>query len=294
MDTRQTDKATQNGWGPMIQVALEQGEPRQRRIVHDPLVHACLPLPLRLLARVAGSGFVRERLVGTIDRRVPGVRGGVLCRKRYIEERLIEAASAGLEATVILDAGMDTVAYRVAALREIPVYEVDMPETIARKKTALRRALGEVPDRARLIPVDFDRQDLGEALRGAGYRPDIAAFFVWEGVTQYITETAARRALEAIRPANKHSRLVFTYIVRDFIDGRYLYGLDLLYRQARARRSTWKFGLEPGAVAAFLEPYGWREVEQVGSAEYQALYLLPAGRTLPVMAIERLVYAEMV
>jgi hypothetical protein len=35
-------------------------------------------------------------------------------------------------------------------------------------------------------------------------------------------------------------------------------------------------------------------VEQVGSAEYQALYLLPAGRTLPVMAIERLVYAEMV
>jgi O-methyltransferase involved in polyketide biosynthesis len=71
-----------------------------------------------------------------------------------------------------------------------------------------------------------------------------------------------------------------------------MYGLEVLYRQTRVRQQFWQFGMEPGQVSAFLKSYGWRELEQAGSAEYQARYLLLAGRVMPVMEIERSVYAE--
>jgi O-methyltransferase involved in polyketide biosynthesis len=44
-------------------------------------------------------------------------------------------------------------------------------------------------------------------------------------------------------------------------------------------------------VAAFLDEYGWQEIEQLGSAEFTARYLTPSGRTMPVSEIERVVYA---
>jgi O-methyltransferase involved in polyketide biosynthesis len=90
------------------------------------------------------------------------------------------------------------------------------------------------------------------------------------------------------------SRLVFTYILQDFIAGRQMYGLEVLYRQTRFRQQLWQFGLEPAEMGAFLESYGWRELEQVECAEYQARYLQPVGRAMPVMAVERAVYAEKV
>ena len=80
--------------------------------------------------------------------------------------------------------------------------------------------------------------------------------------------------------------------LKDFIDGTARYGLDALYEVYRVKRPLWRFGLEPKQVAAFLEQYAWKELEQVGSQEYTLRYLKPAGRAIPVTEIERAVYAE--
>lgn len=45
-------------------------------------------------------------------------------------------------------------------------------------------------------------------------------------------------------------------------------------------------------LAGFLEPYAWKEVEQVGGQDYTLRYLNPAGRAMPATEIERTVYAE--
>ena len=83
-------------------------------------------------------------------------------------------------------------------------------------------------------------------------------FFIWEGVTQYLSEEAVRATLEALRAAPSDSRLVFTYVRRDFIDGQNKYGAEMLYRRFRQRRQVWRFGLNPDEVAAFVAEYGWR------------------------------------
>jgi O-methyltransferase involved in polyketide biosynthesis len=54
----------------------------------------------------------------------------------------------------------------------------------------------------------------------------------------------------------------------------------------------WRFGLHPDDVGPLLAEYGWRELDQVGPAEYAARYLRPAGRDSAVSEIERAVCAE--
>ena len=101
-----------------------------------------------------------------------------------------------------------------------------------------------------------------------------------------------QKTLNALAQAKTGSRLVFTYICQDFIDRTARYGLEALYQVYRGNDPLWHFGLAPGRVAALLERYAWKGLEQVGSQEYTARYLRPAGRNMPVTEIERAVYAE--
>ena len=91
------------------------------------------------------------------------------------------------------------------------------------------------------------------------------------------------------------SRLDFTYVRQDFIDGADLYGAPTLYRRIRQRRQVWKFGLLPEDVAGFLGQYGWRLIEQAGPDEYRwTRYIRPAGRDLTASQLEWSAYAEKV
>lgn len=87
------------------------------------------------------------------------------------------------------------------------------------------------------------------------------------------------------------SRLLFTYVRKDFIDGVNLYGAGPTYQRFRVKQPLWHVGLEPGRVAALLSEYGWQELEQLGSTEFAARYVRPSGRALPVSEIERVVSA---
>jgi methyltransferase (TIGR00027 family) len=193
---------------------------------------------------------------------------------------------------VVLGAGLDTRAYHLAQHSRIPIFEVDQPVNIARKAAAVRRVLGGQPRSVRLVPLDFERDDLLTALAEHGYHSDYRVFFIWEGVTQYLTEHAVRATLEGLRPVAPGSRLVFTYVRRDFIDGTNRYGTRTLYRTVRQRRQLWHFGLQPEEVAGFLDDYGWRLVEQAGPDEFIRNYVEPAGRNLPASQLEWSAYAE--
>lgn len=173
-----------------------------------------------------------------------------------------------------------------------PVFEVDQAVNIAIKQQAIKRALGTVPASLHLVPVDFQRDELAEELRRAGHDTAHRTFFIWEGVTQYIPETAVRATLAYLGTAAAGSRLAFTYVQRDFIDGSNLYGNSMLYKRFRVRSQVWMFGLTPGTVGPLLAEYGWQVLEDVSGPEYQRRYLIPAGRTLSTTELERTVLAE--
>ena len=276
----------------MVQVAIEQYEAPERRLVSDDLALSILPAPQRMLVRAMRWPLLRRLTIAAGERAVPGSWAIILCRKRFIDAHLAEALP-DIDAVVILGAGMDTRGYRLARGSRSPVFEVDQPVNIARKKAAVQRALGTPPDSVHLVPVDFERDDLAAELAKNGYR-DERTFFVLEGVTQYLTEEAVRGMFEFLRGAAAGSRLVFTYVQQDFIDGVNMYGAALLYKRFRRRQQVWKFGLKPEVVAAFVGEYGWRLIEQAGPDYFVRHYIEPAGRNLTASQLEWSAYAEKV
>lgn len=80
--------------------------------------------------------------------------------------------------------------------------------------------VGELPSHVTFIPIDFDRQDLVSVMTAAGFHSRLKTFFIWEGVTQYITEEAVDRTFRDMSGAAAGgSEVVFTYIHRGIIDG---------------------------------------------------------------------------
>jgi methyltransferase (TIGR00027 family) len=201
--------AAQTAFGPMVQVAIEQYEPPERRLVFDDLASSILPAGQRALVRAMRWPLLRRLTISAGERAVPGSWSLITGRKRYIDDKLDEALG-NIDSVVVLGAGMDTRAYRLARRSDIPVFEVDLPVNIERKKAAVQRTLGGVPASVHLVPLDFERDDLIGALTGCGYRPEARTFFIWEGVTQYLTEDAVRATLGALRATPAGSRLVFT------------------------------------------------------------------------------------
>jgi methyltransferase (TIGR00027 family) len=285
-----SSKAAQTGPGAMVLVAIEQAFPEDERIIDDDLAKLILPLSFRINVWI--STRVRDWLIRKTEEKVPGLWGGIMARKRYIDEIVTKAADGHIEAVVNLGAGFDTRAFRLPALAEVPVWEVDQPQNINAKKVQLEKLLQRVPTHVTLVPIDFDRQDLVAVLTSRGYEPDRTTFFIWEGVTEYITEGGVRATFDFLAKAPAGSRLVFTYIPRDFIDGEVYYGQEYLYRQMLLKDKIWVFGIDPENVDDFLDEYGWRVLEHLGYEELGQRYVKPTGRELESMAVERIVSAE--
>jgi methyltransferase (TIGR00027 family) len=285
------DPAAQTAFGPMVQVAVEQYEPPERRLVDDDLAASILPANQRAVVRAMRWPPLRRMTIAMGERTVPGAWTIITCRKRFIDDKLAEALS-DVDAVVILGSGMDTRGLRLARRSDIPVFEVDLPVNIGRKKAAVQRALTAVPASVHLVPLDFERDDLLGTLAEHGYRTDARTFFIWEGVTQYLTEDAVRTTFAALQGAPTGSRLVFTYVRRDFIDGINMYDAAVIYKRFRQRRQVWKFGLAPDEIAELVGAYGWRLVEQAGPAYYQEHYIGPSGRGLAASDLEWTAYCE--
>jgi methyltransferase (TIGR00027 family) len=277
----------------MVLAAMEHSEPPGRRLVDDDLAARFLPAPTRWLVTATPHALMRRLMMAAMERDGPGLWANMTCRKRYIADKVTEALDS-IDAVVILGAGLDTLAYRLARETRIPIFEVDQPVNIERKAAAVRRVLGELPSSVQLVPLDFERDDVLTVLAERGYRTDWRTFFIWEAVTQYLSADAVHATLESLRPAAPESRLVFSYVRRDFIDGVNFYGAKQLYRRFRQRQHLWHFGLQPEEVAAFLAEHGWRLVEQLGPEQIVQRYVEPTGRNLTASQVEWSAYADKV
>lgn len=141
--------------------------------------------------------------------------------------RLDRAISAGpaLEQLVILGAGLDSRAWRMDALKNTVVFEVDHPASQAwKRERALRLAARGVAPKARDIRYvsvnfardlarDFARDVLGPLLESAGFDRLKSTFWLWEGVVMYLRPGDVNANLGAFAGLSAAgSRLALTYL----------------------------------------------------------------------------------
>jgi methyltransferase (TIGR00027 family) len=285
-------RVEQTAQGPMVITAIEQFEPIGRRIEDDPLAQRMLPTALRAAVGVCRVSGLRRLMINASERSIPGSWGALLARKRYGDDQVRQALEAGIGQVVFLGAGFDTRSARLVLPAEATAYEIDLPANVTAKRQRLTRVLGDLPDRIRLVEIDFGTDDLMATLTGAGFDSAAPALFVWEAVTQYLDEAAVQATLAALGKAAVGSRLIFTYVLKELIEGTDLHDAEGLYRRFVIKHPIWHFGLDQDEVEPLLKPYGWSVCEDVGPAEYAERYFRPAGRELTAMSIERFVRAD--
>jgi methyltransferase (TIGR00027 family) len=266
--------------------AGEALRPAARRIVDDPYARLFLrPMAQSLLG---GRRAPLPLALGPSE-----LTTFVLCRHRAIDDWLERALAGGVEQVVVLGAGYDTRAWRFAeALGGRPVWEVDFPATARRKESLARRHAGELPATTlHRVAVDFERQSFAARLEAEGFTAGARTFFVWEGVSMYLTRRAVKESLAAMRRlggAGSELAADFWYLVdaADAASALRRISPNLLALLGEPVL----FGIHPEDVSAFLEREGVaaREILEAGDLEarylegdsrrsYPAFYVVAAG-----------------
>jgi methyltransferase (TIGR00027 family) len=256
---------------------------------------AFLSPELARLIRAAHLSPFRALVKWYADRRAPGARTSAIARTCYIDDVVRSAARAGTRQLVILGAGFDCRAHRLPELRDSLVFEVDRAETQAVKRAELAHAPVSARDDVRYVPVDFLRDRVSERLVETGWDAGAPTSFVWEGVTNYLTEPAVTSVLSWLGGTAVGSTVVFTYVHRGLLDGsqRFEDGEQILANVQRLAE-PWTFGLYPGDVAPFLARMGLELVEDLGADDYRRRYLDGAARTLRGYSFYRVALAKRV
>ena len=272
--------------------AIESYRPERERLFDDRFSRGLVPGLWKVLLLPG----LRHALVALAEARGPGALGNLYCRTRYIDDALRNALDGGVGQVVILGAGFDARAYRISGIAKARVFELDLPTPQRLKQARLERILGALPDHVTFIPIDFDRQDIEREMATEGYRAGVETFFIWEGVTQYITARAVDATLRYVtRTAPAGSGMVFTYIDRAIVGGTARSEADQTFVSAARRGGMpWIFGIAPSEVAEYLAERHLRLVEEVWAPHYQARYLKPRGRRMAVFEGERVVVARVV
>jgi len=292
-------KQSSTGYGPAIMRAMENLLPEDKRLFEDPYSEKFLPpfyLPpfYKFFVILMRSPEILNFLIKIREKLTPGIIGGLICRTRYIDDVLNNAIKEGVGTVVNLGAGMDTRTFRISSIENIQYFELDFPELQKVKRSYIDKKIGELPANVSLVPIDFNNQDLGEELKKAGYTLSSKTLFIWEGVTQYISKEAVDNTLKYVAQAATGSRIVFTYVLKSFINGSYIPdGLNSLYKLTlNKKKPLWFCGFEPAEMSEYLSKYSLSLIEDAGHEEYLERYIKPKGRDLTAFEIERAVLAE--
>jgi len=274
---------------------MESYYPKEIRLFEDYLAKELLNQPVKFIMGLMRFKSIREWGMKKREKQVPGTLGGLICRTRYIDDVLKSAIEKGMENIVILGAGLDSRPYRIPGINKTKVFEVDLPSIQNYKMKRIKKILGSLPSHVTYVPIDFNDQNIDEALGPKILDISRPTLFIWEGVTQYITAEAVYSTLKYISKTTPGSMVVFTYILKSVIDGTSgLEGADTLMKMTKKYKAPWIFGLEPSNIKEFLQQYDLSLIEDVGASYYQEKYLKPIGRDLNVFEIERIAFAKLI
>ena len=151
------------------------------------------------LVRAVGIGLFVKMLDGEIDLQefedidprfnLQRAAEGMAVRTRHFDRLFTDAAAAGVRQAVILAAGLDARAYRLAWPDGTTVYELDQPDVIAFKTQTLTELGAQPKATRRTVAIDL-RDDWPQALRDNGFDPTQPTAWIAEGLLIYLPSDA--------------------------------------------------------------------------------------------------------
>lgn len=292
-------KAIKTSIGPAAARAMMMLYPKEKRLFEDPYSEKLLPPVYKFFIWLMRNPKKRDSLMKKKEKSIPGVLGWFFCRDRYVDDILKECLKRKEAQTIVnLGAGMDCRAYYIPGIEKMRYFEVDHPTVIKKKMKKMEKILGKLPDNVVYVPIDFQKQSLDVELKNAGYNLTSKTLFIWEAVTQYISKEASDNTLKYIGQAAPGSKLVFSYVIKSFIDGKYSNdGIKRLAKHFRKKNNPlFISGFDPADMEDYLLKYSLTLIEDIDSVEMQERYSklvdLDLLKTIKEFDIERFVLSE--
>ena len=251
-----------------------------------------------LKARFPGLGLDFEDAKFAMDRMNTGVYYYVNARTLHMDDLLTQALKAGFRQVVIMGAGFDSRAYRFHdAHPDVRFFEIDLPATSTDKQRRVEKLLGRRPDWVTFVSIDFNTQTLDEVLGKAGFETDQKTFYVWEGVTYFISKVGVDSTLRFIAEKSAPgSQVVFDYMLEDVVQGLdySAYGARRTVYLVALRGEPYVFGIAPRQLETFVNLRGLALLSDLGPYDLTQRYLIHSNGNVSgkISEFVRIVHAE--
>jgi methyltransferase (TIGR00027 family) len=161
------------------------------------------------LVRAVGIEFFTRVVDGDIDPAIAESLGdtgpvglqtetdSMAVRTRFFDDFFTKATAAGIGQAVILAAGLDSRAYRLAWPPGTVVFEVDQPEVVTFKTETMARLGAQPTTERRTVSIDL-RDDWPTALRDSGFDDSKPSAWSAEGLLMYLPPGAQDRLFDHI------------------------------------------------------------------------------------------------
>jgi methyltransferase (TIGR00027 family) len=150
------------------------------------------------LARGLARRIIEAREGGDLEppRIREGLRDWVAVRTRFLDELALDAVAEGDRQIVVVGAGLDARAFRLALPADSVFFEVDRPDVVTVKERIVAAAGLEPHGSRRMLVGDVTDPGWLAALAAAGWRQDRPTVWILEGFLIYF-EPEVRTALVA-------------------------------------------------------------------------------------------------
>lgn len=131
------------------------------------------------------------------------------------------------------------------------------------------------------MPVDFEHDKLADALLAADFDPATRSTFVWEGVTNYLTDDAIDTTLAVIHDlAAAGSVLILTYVdARALVDPSPFPEARRWVRAVARAGEPWTFGLNPDDASSYFTQHGFRLIRDVSTLDAGRAWMMEQRRS---------------
>lgn len=225
------------GTGLLVAAIRAMESTRDDRLFTDPYADR--------LAGETGRALLAAAIAETGERSMVQI----VVRTRFLDDALLRAVRTAHQ-VVIVAAGMDARAYRLAWPDGAVVYELDQPAVIAAKNDVL----ADDDPRCRRVAVGVDlADDWPTALTESGFDPNAPTVWLIEGLLQYLDEDAVRTLFDRVhRLSAPGSTLLYDVVGKTLLESPMM---APLVKAMAERGSPWLFGTdEPGDLT---ERHGW-------------------------------------
>ena len=207
----------------------------------------------------------------------------VLWRKTFMQSRAEHAVANGAQQIVVLGSGLDTIGLRLSgSYSQVPVFEVDRPETIAAKRALISRNFG-VPPNIRYTAVDFARETTLNKLLELGYDHNAGTVFIAEVSLEYVPPSEVAEVYQMVRSNRSPATRFLTSYASTASVSQSIGESDDIGKAVAGAGEPFLFNVAPDEVSDFASEQGFSVLDHLYGSTRIGDYIAALGLSSDVM-----------